>query len=283
MEVVFTEEARSALEWAGAFLSSRPIDHNLIHTLLVERAEQPLPGRYWMVTSSDTVVGLVFQSPAERVAVVTRMDQVMVHAVVDSVARTGFGLPGVQGDATTAALFAGAWTETTGGAAEPVQGQRLYRLGRLTPPRAEVGRLRHATNADRNLVHRWSQAFAREMGGPVSFDVDRRLAAGRTFLWGESEPVSMAAHSEPVDGVSRIQAVYTPSRFRRRGFATACVAHLSQRLQIVGLTCILFADLNDPTSNAVYRTIGYESVAEHLGYRFSIRSRSLTPGGSPRA
>jgi predicted GNAT family acetyltransferase len=32
---------------------------------------------------------------------------------------------------------------------------------------------------------------------------------------------------------------------------------------------VLFTDLGNPTSNAIYRRIGYEAVAEILGYDFA--------------
>ena len=78
----------------------------------------------------------------------------------------------------------------------------------------------------------------------------------------------MAANSEPVEGVVRMQAVYTPPEKRNRGYAGACVAGLSGRLREAGHHCILYTDLGNPTSNSVYRRIGYRAVAEGLRYRF---------------
>jgi uncharacterized protein len=33
--------------------------------------------------------------------------------------------------------------------------------------------------------------------------------------------------------------------------------------------CILYTDLGNPTSNSIYRRIGYRAVAECLRYRFT--------------
>ena len=44
---------------------------------------------------------------------------------------------------------------------------------------------------------------------------------------------------------------------------------MSRVLTDRGLRCVLFTDLANPTSNAIYRRIGYEAVAEILGYDFS--------------
>jgi predicted GNAT family acetyltransferase len=99
--------------------------------------------------------------------------------------------------------------------------------------------------------------------------VKRRLEAGHFWLWEDGCPVSMAANSEPVEGVVRVQAVYTPPENRNRGYAGACVADLSRRMQEAGHRCILYTDLGNPTSNSVYRRIGYRAVTECLRYHFA--------------
>jgi uncharacterized protein len=98
--------------------------------------------------------------------------------------------------------------------------------------------------------------------------VERRLEAGQFGLWEDGGPASMAANREPVVGVVRLQAVYTPPEKRNRGYAGACVAGLSGRIREAGHRCILYTDLGNPTSNSVYRRIGYRAVAEGLRYRF---------------
>jgi predicted GNAT family acetyltransferase len=95
------------------------------------------------------------------------------------------------------------------------------------------------------------------------------LAAGRLWLWQDGgEAVSMVDGREPVAGVVRISGVYTPPEMRKRGYAAACVNALSNHLRAAGHRCILYTDLGNPTSNSIYRRIGYRAVAEALRYRF---------------
>jgi len=69
--------------------------------------------------------------------------------------------------------------------------------------------------------------------------------------------------------VCRIGLVFTPPERRRCGYATACVAALSERLLAAGADqCTLFAQLQNPTSNAIYRRMGYEPVTEIVRYHF---------------
>jgi uncharacterized protein len=98
--------------------------------------------------------------------------------------------------------------------------------------------------------------------------VERRLAAGLFWLWEDGEPTAMVANAKPVEGVVRLQAVYTPPDRRNRGYAGACVGDLSRRMRDEGHRCMLYTDLGNPTSNSVYRRIGYNAVAEALRYRF---------------
>jgi predicted GNAT family acetyltransferase len=71
-----------------------------------------------------------------------------------------------------------------------------------------------------------------------------------------------------VAGVVRVQAAYTPAPLRNRGYGAACVAALSKQVRASGQRCMLYTDLGNPISNAVFRRIGYRCVADGLRYRF---------------
>jgi predicted GNAT family acetyltransferase len=78
----------------------------------------------------------------------------------------------------------------------------------------------------------------------------------------------MAVGREVAQGVVRLSGVYTPPEKRKHGYAAACVHALSKHLRDRGYRCILYTDLGNPTSNSIYRRIGYKAVAEALRYRF---------------
>jgi len=64
--------------------------------------------------------------------------------------------------------------------------------------------------------------------------------------------------------------VYTPPEARRRGHAEALVAALSRQELAAGARfCFLYTDLDFPTSNHVYRSVGFEQVGEALELRFA--------------
>ena len=276
-KVLFSEDPAFVLSAADEFLSSEPVLNNLILSILHARVAQGDPGRYWIATQADKTVGVVLQSPLDYPATLTPMAPQAVRAIVDAIAEAGVTLPGVNGDAATAASFAGQWSERCKSAATPFQGTRLYELVELgETPRTE-GQLRQAGPGDRRQMILWTRAFQLEIGESASdteVRVGRGLAAGQLWLWDRSgetrsvEATSMAVARDPVQGVVRLSGVYTPPEKRKHGYAAACVHALSKHLRGCGHRCILYTDLANPTSNSIYHRIGYRAIAEALRYRF---------------
>ena len=167
------------------------------------------------------------------------------------------------------------WTRRRGRAARLAMRQRVYKLIEVSPLPPVSGRLRIATTDDVDLVTAWITAFEAEALGSVAAVVsssarviaERRLAAGEVFLWCDPEPRTMAGSARPTKRAVAVNAVYTPPEWRRRGYASACVAELSRLLLRRGFEfCVLYTDLENPTSNAIYTRIGYRPVRDFLMY-----------------
>jgi predicted GNAT family acetyltransferase len=120
---------------------------------------------------------------------------------------------------------------------------------------------------------RWSAEFVREAGvphGDAERSVARGLAAGELFLWEDGKPVCMVGVHVQVAGVVRLGPVYTPPDRRARGYATSAVAAASEAALARGAhACMLFTDLENPTSNRIYAAVGYERFADWREYRFA--------------
>jgi uncharacterized protein len=269
--VVATDDPTVVLTSAGAFLRADPVRHNVILTLLHARVTRPEPGRYWVSDRDGDVTGVVFQSPLSFPATITPMDAATVESVVDAIADAGKDMPGVGGEAGSAARFAGHWTERHGSAAHPTRGQRIYEVTAVRMPDGVRGTVRRAVQADGPQLVTWLHAFHAETGttvGDAEAAISHRVAAGQCWVWDDDGPVSMASVTAPVAGVARVQAVYTPPEHRDHGYGSACVARLSIATLDGGHRCILYTDLGNATSNAIYRQLGYRAVAEVLRYRF---------------
>lgn len=57
-------------------------------------------------------------------------------------------------------------------------------------------------------------------------------------------------------GVTRIGNVYTPPEHRGHGYGSAVTAAISRNRRALEPTCMLYTDLDNPTSNGIYRAIG---------------------------
>jgi hypothetical protein len=271
MDVTGTDDAARVLSEARDFLHARPAEHNLVLTLLHARAELPEPGRYWTVRGPGGPEGVVFQSPLDYPATITPMSPEAVVAVVDAIADEGTALPGVSGEAATAARFAGHWAERRHVPAIPSAGTRLYRLGVLQEPDGVPGHLRVAGADDLELLTAWMVRFNESAGEPPGSTADavrRRVGLGQFVIWDDGGPCSTAAATAPIADITRIHGVFTPDHLRSRGYAGACVGSLSRRLLDVGHQCELFTDLANPTSNSIYRQLGYEAISEVVRYSF---------------
>ena len=271
IKVFFSTDAAWILKKAKVFLGLKPVHHNVILTLLHARVAQHEPGRYWVATDGDAVVGVVFQSPLNFRAIVTPMKPEVVPPLVDAISDAKVRLPGVTGDVTTAAHFAGQWAERQKAAVVPFMGQRIYEVNEVEAPTAVSGHFRKAVIEDRERLIDWVCRFYAVTGVQHRSSesiVESRLPAGQLWLWDDRGAVSMASRTVPVEGVVRVQLVYTPPENRGKGYASACVASLSKQIRNEGYRCILYTDLGNPISNAIYRRIGYRAVVEGIQYRF---------------
>ena len=180
-------------------------------------------------------------------------------------------LPGIQGDRGVANVFAGRWVELTGRTRRAGKETGLHRLERVIPPaRPAAGTWRHAGSGDVELVAAWVRALRIDIGEAMPEDARdvaaRRIAEREMVLWEDGgSPVSLAGASFPTPNGIRVVLVYTPPERRNRGYASSLVAARSQHLLDGGRKfCFLYTDLANPTSNKIYRAIGYEHVCDSV-------------------
>jgi hypothetical protein len=190
-------------------------------------------------------------------------------AAAEDLAATLDGVPGVNSTDEAARAFADAWCRRTGATARLGRRSRLYRLGELVPP-GVPGQARIGTAADRDLLASWLVAFAAEIDEPVGSPADTAdagLRQGHYSFWEvDGVPVATAGVRQPAGGVVRVGPVYTPPEQRGRGYGSAVTAAVSAAARPHEV--VLFTDLDNPVSNAVYRKIGYRPVDDRQIYDF---------------
>ena len=91
------------------------------------------------------------------------------------------------------------------------------------------------------------------------------------MLWadGDGRPVSMAGTTRMEAGMVRVQYVYTPADHRAKGYAGGVTAAVTRAALDAGATdVVLFTDLANPTSNALYQRLGYSPVEDRRTVEF---------------
>jgi GNAT superfamily N-acetyltransferase len=221
-------------------------------------------------------VGAAMQTPPYPL-VCTGIPADMVRPVAEALAGARPGLEGVRGIRDMTFAFADAWRGATGRSGRVTVEERLYRLGALVTPESVAGVARQAAANDRGLLVDWVELFFGETFGHRRDDaagagfVDAASDKGDQFiLWVvDCVPVSMAMLRAPAAGVSRIGPVFTPVDRRGSGYGSAVTAAAADVALRRGATdVVLFADLANPTSNDIYRKIGFESVADSIRIDF---------------
>lgn len=186
-----------------------------------------------------------------------------------------WSFPGVNAESRLSLAAAQAWSALAGVHHTLKMRLRAYELRRvILPPNMPSGYLRRAAIGDLDLMTDWRSAFIRESLNERPPENLRAVAArsienGTTYIWEDGAPVSMAVVSRPTPHGISIGGVYTPPDLRGRGYASACVALLSQKQLDAGKQfCTLFTDLDYPTSNSIYQKIGYRAVGDFSEYGF---------------
>lgn len=183
---------------------------------------------------------------------------------------------GVIGPSEAADEFLRIWQRLTGATVRRTTHERVFQLDRVIEPRWPPGEFRAAKEDDVPLVAEWVEAFQREAlpdrqhPDPIEW-AKRRIGEGDIFLWEEGgRPVSLAARSRETPNARAIGPVYTPPERRGCGYASAVTARLSQLILDSGKRyAMLFTDLSNPTSNSIYRKIGYKPVCDYNEYIFN--------------
>ncbi|MYE16426.1 MAG: GNAT family N-acetyltransferase [Gemmatimonadetes bacterium] len=225
------------------------------------------------------MVGCAFRTPPWKLGL-TRMPLEAVPLLAQSVAEAYAELPAVLGPNEVARAFGDAWSRLKAVEAAPGARQRIHILERVEPPSPMAsGKMRRTEPGDIPLVARWLAAFVRESGLTDAGDpLERahRLCGGEgggqlLALWVDGGPVSMAGFPARTRHGVRIGYVYTPEEHRRRGYATALVAGLSTQALDLGFRhCVLYTDLANPTSNRIYRRVGYRPLQDVMDVEFGL-------------
>jgi GNAT superfamily N-acetyltransferase len=288
-ELDFLTDPVDFLQATGDRLAEDPVLNTVIATYTERLRDEDADGvpvdptvpRWWVVARDDdaaiTGVGMRTAPFEPYPLYLLPMPDDAAVALARALHGRGEEVRGVNGALPAARLVADETARLTGGRAEVAIHMRLFELGDLVEPAAPAGLLRRATADDVALCLEWYDAFARDAdeqaGRPPGSHHDvaeseesmlRRIERKRIWLWEDEtgEVVHLTAANAPSYGVARVGPVYTPTRHRGHGYASATVAAVSRAILDEGARACLFTDQANPTSNKIYEAIGYRPVVD---------------------
>lgn len=149
--------------------------------------------------------------------------------------------------------------------------QRIYQLNEVKKKPSNLGNFRWITQNDQSTIQQWVYDFAASINQPLEMEqaskrVEELIQGGKLAGWEvDHQLVSMANASRPTKNNITINFVYTPKEFRNKGYATNCVAELSERLLESDFSSTsLYTDITNPTSNKIYMEIGYQPMIDSI-------------------
>lgn len=275
MEVVRFHDAREFRKQADPLLLADEAANNLILGVTGDMLGHPkrLSFAGWVVVDDGQPLAAAAQTPPYNLILgIPRTERALKH-LADEVG----DIPGVIGCQPGVDVFVAARLETY----RLKISQGVYQLDAVTfpPPADGVSRPARIGDADQ-LAEMWI-AFEEEAIGQVEdakgtrenvrLRIEKQTA--RLGAWVhevDDQIVSLSGHKGPTPNGIRIGPVYTPPHRRGRGYASQLVATHSQWLLDNGHRyCFLYTDLANPTSNSIYRRIGYRQIAESAQYEVS--------------
>lgn len=278
----FLTEARAFLTAAGEYLAREPV-HNTVVATIAERfatGEKGCPDDWWLVVRDGRdVVGVGMRTApfSPRPAFLLAMPDEAARRLASTLYERQESLGGVNGDLPTVRVCAEEFARLIGGTVEVALHTRLFELRELIPPARPKGQLRPGGAEDCELATAWFAAFmadADDQAGrppgssphetPTREAMMMRLAGGWLWFWVNEagDPVHLTAVNPVSFGAARLGPVYTPPEYRGRGYASAAVAAVSQRVLDQGARPCLFTDQANPTSNRLYSALGYQPVTD---------------------
>ncbi|MFD3311826.1 GNAT family N-acetyltransferase [Streptomyces sp. NPDC058694] len=278
-----TEDVDEFLARAGDFLRSRPGPH-IMQLTWAERVRRhgaasfgAEAAAFGVLERAGEVSGTFFRLPPRGLGL-SPLTPEQADSLAARLAALGHFPSRVSADHSTATAFAEAWQRHTGATPELHSTQvRLYGLGTLTPPDPlPAGRSRVLGEQDLDEAIFWCGEFSKAVGEDVTVNADTwaetRYADKRYTLWEtpDGTPVSVAGMNPLIGGQIQVDVVYTPAHLRGHGYAAAVSAEVSRAALAAGAKdVVLFADVANPTSNALYQRLGYRKLTDWAAYEFS--------------
>ncbi|MGI1823057.1 GNAT family N-acetyltransferase [Exiguobacterium sp. TRN 1102] len=264
MNALLDEEAKNSL-MIGVLNNVKQGIYETFHQFTVEEEGELL-----------AILQVTPPHPLHYIVVKTERSDLLPSFIIPHLLKEEVPFSEVVSERQHAERFATAWQEITSGTSEMFMSQGLYRLDSVEDIDMATGRMREATVADQAQLEAWYSAFETESGlrssppEKVRKSVQMMLEREEAVFWEvDGQVVSCAKRARPTENGITVSFVYTSPDARGRGYARSLVADLSRQLLETKSFCVLYTDLTNPTSNKIYREVGYRQIMDSAWVRLA--------------
>ena len=254
--------------------------HSFILSLLARYVASGSPVTR-MVRAHSSGEGLLMagiQTESDRVLIVSKATAEVAAQFARSLGEKVDALNGCNGPIPAVDAFAETWCRQKGLRAKLVSNLRLFELRQVIWPTGISGQFRIAEARDEQQIFAWLREFHDEAvphdpkrsDQDLTRDIRTATQLQQYFIWEDGgAPVCLVGSRRETEEERWIAPVYTPRNLRGRGYASALVAAVSQRIVESGKRGMLFTDLANPTSNSIYQKVGYRPVTDFKHFLFA--------------
>ena len=274
------DDINKFLQTTKPILLENEVENNLILGVILHIQSNPdrYKEKYLSIVSRESeIISIAVCTPPFKLLFWGKAEQCKneMELLVDDIVHSKLEMSGVLCLSHHALQLVKIWQERIGEPFRTGMSERIYKLEKVIFPKTKLGEMRLANQQDLELVCMWMQEFHFEAvpDDPMTdFEefAKKKIENNDLVIWQVNvQSVSLASRARPTINGICINLVYTPMQFRKKGYATALVAHLSQKLLNEGWKFItLFTDLSNPTSNSIYQKVGFRPICDFQEYYF---------------
>ncbi|HFK1498236.1 GNAT family N-acetyltransferase [Bacillus sp. BSL6] len=264
------EEIFNFKEEVKPFLEKNEQENNLILGVL-QMVHQPI---FMGIAKQGEEIAVVFLQTEEKKQIIVATSEMVEEDIVElakKLAEVYPDVPGLIGNKKIVQRLAEEIAVLENKKTTVAMEQGIYELKQVKKKWNGDEVFREVNSDELTLIEQWIYQFCEDVNLPTTKEETKQTAHTlitnhRLFgLEVDGKLVSVAAKTRPTKNNITVNFVYTPKEERKKGYASNCVAALSQRMLDEGYkTTTLYTDLANPTSNKIYQEIGYEQIAESV-------------------
>jgi predicted GNAT family acetyltransferase len=297
VSVKLCETVQDFLQETVEFRALESIRLNLISTIALSYSQRIVNEKcyWWILLDDQRIVGIALKT-GHQPMILSPMSMTASEAFAHYILQQNVEFTAVNGPQDTIDSFLDTYIDATRSnglslSRKLKSKQLIYEVKHFQEPTQSKGSPHQLTHDDIEIGAIFLKEFNEEVKFETNFDLiaftRAKVEAGLYWFWidiidGRKTIVALGGHSFVVanqngeKSVGRIGPIYTRPLYRSQGYGSHLTAFLTSKL-LTDHSCrvMLFADEANPSSNKVYRRLGYEVLGENVEFSLLFDSEDF--------